>query len=139
MAPSQDASDHQDYYIFNRETPFNLDLPLLLGGATPKPLVELISGFAGIEILTRETWRLVKLQNLRVFNNQCLESTTKINQFQIVCLVKQPTFFQVNLWKHLYNPGTPFPTIFFSRMFGEFQPFSCKDLVHHHPIDSQPF
>ena len=34
VAPSQDASDHQDYYIFYRESriPINLHLPLLLWG-----------------------------------------------------------------------------------------------------------
>ena len=33
MAPSQDSSDHQDHYIFNRESGTkNLHLPLLLGG-----------------------------------------------------------------------------------------------------------
>ena len=29
VAPSQDASDHQDHYIFNRESLLNLHFPLL--------------------------------------------------------------------------------------------------------------
>ena len=32
LPPTQDASHHQDYYIFSRGIPINLHLPLLLGG-----------------------------------------------------------------------------------------------------------
>ena len=69
----------------------NLDLPLLLGGATPKPLVELISGFAGIEILTRKTWG--EIAESQGFQQPVPRKHKKKKQFQIVLLVKQPTFF----------------------------------------------
>ena len=35
VAPSQDASEHQDYDIFSRESRTNLYLPVSLEGATP--------------------------------------------------------------------------------------------------------
>ena len=45
--PSQDASHHQDYYIFSRGIPINLHFPLLLGGGHIQPIVH-----EGIRILT---------------------------------------------------------------------------------------
>ena len=59
--PSQDASHHQDYYIFSRGIPINLHLPQLLGGGD-NPNHSPLRGISHIMELTKVSF-LVFIRN----------------------------------------------------------------------------